>query len=137
MTEEKTKVLEMLAEGKIEVSEAEKLLGVLSETAKETSSKKGSPSKSPKFLKVQVDSKKDDGKRVNIQVPLALMKAGMKLTSLVPEDSRNKIQGAMDQKGIDFDLNEINPKNLDQLLESLQELEVTIEDDESVRIFCE
>lgn len=129
--EEKTKVLKMLSDGKIDVAQADKLLKALSEPKKETSKKE------LKFLNILVDSKKDEGKRVKIKLPLRLLKAGMKLTKLIPENSRKKIQTTMYEKGINFDLNEINSENIDMLLESLQDLEVSVDDDETVRIFCE
>ena len=131
----KAKILAMLAEGKIDVTEAEKLLNAVD--AKERWSKKDFPT-SQQFFNILVDSKKEGGTRVKIKVPFRLIRAGMKFVKLIPEQSRNKIQGAMRDKGIDFDLNDINTLN-DDLLEALQTLEVSVDDSEtseSVRIFC-
>lgn len=137
MMEHKTKILGMLAEGKIDVSEAEKLLNAVA--SKETSQKKEFAGTSQQFFNILVDSKKEEGTRVKIKVPLRLIKAGMKFVNLIPEKSREKIQNAMREKGINFDLNEIDSLNVDDLLDALQALEVAVDDSEtseSIRIFC-
>jgi hypothetical protein len=127
----------MLAEGKIDVSEAEKLLNAID--SKETSSRKECSETAQQFFNVLIDSKKEGGTRVKIKVPLRLLKAGMKFVNLIPEESRKKIQIAMRDKGINFDLNEIDSLNADELLDALQALEIAVNDSEtseSIRIFC-
>lgn len=135
--EPRTQILEMLAEGKIDVSEAEKLLNAVD--FKETPLKREFSGTSQQFFNILVDSKKKEGTRVKIKVPIRLIKAGMKFANLIPEESRKKIQIAMRDKGINFDLNEIDALNVDELLDALQALEVAVDDSETgenVRIFC-
>jgi hypothetical protein len=134
--EHKTKILAMLAEGKIDVSEAEKLLNAVD--SKESPKREFSET-AQRFFNILIDSKKDEGTRVKIKVPLRLIKAGMKFASLIPEESRKKIQIAMRDKGINFDLNELDSLNVDELLDALQTLEVAVNDSETsetIRIFC-
>ena len=134
MIEHKTKILAMLAEGKIDVSEAEKLLDAVD-------SRESAPKReiSQQFFNIFIDSKNEGGTRVKIKVPLRLLKAGMKFANLIPEESRNKIQTAMRNKGIKFNLDEMDSLNIDELLEALQALDIAVEDgetSETIRIFC-
>lgn len=120
-------ILKMLSEGTIGVHEAEKLLNAVT-----------IPSKAlPQFLKIQIDSENGKGPKVNIRIPLSLLRAGISFTSLIPQESRDKIQNALNQKGVEIDLAEITANNLETILESLTDLEILINDEETVRIYCE
>lgn len=102
MSEERKLVLEMLKQGKISVEEAESLLEdspstdlAVAEPAK--------PSKNKKFLKVLI---REDGKnKVNINFPIGLAEAGLKL---IPKDQ-------LKIKGQEINLNQI----LDMIHEGL------------------
>lgn len=134
MTTHKTKILEMLQNGKLSIDEAERLLNAVNQDSKVSAV---TSKKSLKFLNISVNSKEENGKKIKIKIPLRLLKAGMKLTSLIPQDSRAKIQAAMDRKGIKFDLGQLNELNMDELIETLSEFEVAIDDYESVQIYCD
>jgi predicted nucleotide-binding protein (sugar kinase/HSP70/actin superfamily) len=44
----------------------------------------------------------------------------------------------MRAKGMTFDLNEIRPENLEEIIEQLDDLEVNVDEDKAkVKIFCE
>ncbi len=142
MSNDRTKILNMLAEGKISVDEAEKLLGALGEEpvsadAPVKSGKKGSP----KYLRVVVDSIDEaSGKpeKVNIRVPIQLLRAGIKIKSILPGHASDKVHGALHDKGMDFDFNNMNPESIDELINALSELTVDVDsDNDKVRIFCE
>lgn len=143
MGEEQRKILEMLAEGKISIDEAEKLLSALSSqgsSEQESQQESASPEKPGlKYLRVVVEPSPEDkeGDRVNIRVPIKVMKAGIKLASLVPTDVRGKVDDALKEKGINFDISQITEDNLEELIESLRDLTVDVEGKEKVRIFCE
>lgn len=126
--ENRTKILNMVAERQISVSEAEKLLNAL-----------GTRSEVDRSLHIVVDAEGEKRAKVNIKVPLRLVKAGVKFVNLIPEISRGKIEEAFQQKGVGFDLNELSKLDSEELLEALSNLEANIEDGEaqtSVRIFC-
>ena len=97
MNEERKKVLQMLAEGKISADEAERLLEALENRISEAS-----PATSlaetglPKYLFVKVDS--TSGDKVNIRVPMRLIQAGIKLKSLLPLDAQDKINAKLISK---------------------------------------
>jgi hypothetical protein len=135
MNEERKKVLQMLAEGKISADEAERLLEALENRISEAS-----PATSlaetglPKYLFVKVDS--TSGDKVNIRVPMKLIQAGIKLKSLLPLDAQDKINAQLSEKGINLD--DFNTENLKDLLDALTELEVNVDDKkgDKVRIYC-
>jgi len=142
MNEERRKILDMLAEGKISTDEAEKLLAAIS--SEESGEKKSQPKlssekQSLKYLRVVVEPAPDnkDGEKVNIRVPMKLMRAGIKLASLVPVDVQGKVQDALKEKGVKLDLSQITEDNLEELIEALSDLTVDVEGKEKVRIFCE
>lgn len=135
MNEERKKVLEMLANGKISADEAERLLEALENRTSETSpTTPPTGTGLPKYLFVKVDSKSGD--KVNIRVPIKLIQAGIKLKSLLPQDAQDKINAKLSEKGINLD--DFNTDNLKDLLDALTELEVNVDDQkgDKVRIYC-
>jgi len=140
MSEERRKILGMLSEGKISVEEAEKLLSALSEsagTSEQTENREGKIK--PKYLRVVVEPKSQQGKgeKVNIRVPMKLLRAGIKLASVVPVDVQGKVENALKEKGLNIDLSQITKDNLEEIIESLSDLTVDVEGEEKVRIYCE
>ncbi|UCC81240.1 MAG: hypothetical protein JSW64_07760 [Candidatus Zixiibacteriota bacterium] len=140
MSEERRQILKMLSEGKIDVSEAERLLDAVNETPekKELAETPGEKT-TLKYLRVQVEPKGNGkGERVDIRVPLQLIRAGAKIASFLPNEARAKIDGSLKDKGVDFSLSEINRGNIDRLLDALREMSIDVDSGvESVRIFCE
>lgn len=145
MSDEKRQILDMLAEKKITVDDAEKLLealGSIGSSESEADSGSGNSTiqmkKTPKFLKILVTPKNEKGDSVKIKIPLFLIKAGVKLGSILPVEARDKLNKAMGEKGFDFDLNKLDSKSLDELLKALQEFSIDVDDeDETVKIYCE
>ena len=137
MSEERKKVLEMLAEGKISVDEAERLLEALKRKVTETSPQTAltqSSNNLPKYLFVKVDAV--DGDKVNIRVPLKLVKAGIKLQALLPQDAQDKINAKLNEKGLN--LEDFTAENYKDILDALSEFHVNVDDKkgDKVRIYC-
>jgi len=137
MNEERKKVLEMLAEGKISANEAERLLEALESKATETSPQTAlteTLNKLPKYLFVKVDSA--DGDKVNIRVPLKLIKAGIKLKALLPQDAQDKVNAKLNEKGITLD--DFKAENFKDILDALTEFELNVDEKkgDKVRIYC-
>jgi hypothetical protein len=134
MDENKKKILEMLAEGKIGTDEAYRLLSALATegSTSEGTAKAGTAEKmKSKYLRVSILSGSEDkdrhkGDHVNVRVPMTLIRAGMKFTSLLPPEARDKVTGALREKGIDFDMRNLKPEDMDEFLEALSELEVDV-----------
>ena len=131
MTEERKKILEMLAAGKITADEAERLIVALEEAeGRERQSAESNASVGrPRYLRVVVDDAED---RVNIRIPMKLIRAGIKLGALIPQDA---VDLAKKESGID--LSQLNADNLDEIIANLDDLTVDIDGKEKVRIFCE
>jgi len=139
MSEERKKILEMLAAGKITVEESEKLLAAIS--APETATGTAEPgTRQPfKYLRVLVEPGpgSESQERVNIRVPYKLIRAGLKWASFIPKDAQSKINEALQEKGINFDFDRIKPEDIEELVAQLNDLTVEVEGKEKVRIFCE
>jgi len=137
MTEDRKRILDMLADGKITSDEAEKLLNAV-ESKKHEVPKGGdyAIANIPKYLFVKVDSK--EGDKVNIRVPLKIIRAGIKLKSLIPQEAQEKIDEKLGEKGVNFKLEDISEENIHELMEALTEFEVNVEDKkgENVKIYC-
>jgi hypothetical protein len=80
----------------------------------------------------------DEPDRVNIRVPLQLLRAGVRLTSLIPPQALTKVNAQLNQSGVPIDLTELKPQQLEELIDQLDELTVDIgEPDAKVQVFCE
>ncbi|MBD3236319.1 MAG: hypothetical protein GF330_06435 [Candidatus Eisenbacteria bacterium] len=147
MNKERQQILDMLENGKITAEEAGQLLDRIGEGAPppgggdaresgapgpvvERAADREAPA-SPKYLRVLVDS--SDGDRVNIRVPLALVRTGIRLGAMMPEHAREKLE----DRGID--LSQLSGLEGEELLQALRELTVDVDssDGDTVRIFCE
>src|SRR4051794_267742 len=119
MNEERRKILDMLAEGKISAAEADSLLDALSESPRAVSIASGPAN--PKFLRILVDNG-PNAERVNVRVPLQLLRAGVRLAALIPKGLQTPINAALKEKGMEIDLNAIKPEDLEDLVNHLAEL---------------
>jgi|SRR5579871_6463340 len=141
MSENRRQILDMLAQGKINAEEAERLIAALEKEPQGATATAEAPRRAEKlkYMRVVVDSNEGHGPtKVNIRIPMQLLRAGVRLTSLIPPQARDQVNDAMHKKGIDFDIGKLTPANLEELLEQLNDLQVDIDDDRSkVRIFCE
>ena len=143
MKEERQRVLEMLAEGKISVSEAERLLDALGTQSEGPVPETGMPmtNKRLKYLRVEVEptgggNGKED--RVNVRIPLQLIRAGVKLGSVFPKHLKDKVNDALKDKGFEFDVSSLDLETLDELLKPLSESSIYVDkDNRKIRIFCE
>ncbi len=145
MSGDRTRILEMLAEGKITAAEAETLLDALqpgaesaetSDAAARTADWPTGPlaSGTPKFLYVKVTGKD----KVDVRVPLGLLRTGLKLTSLIPQQARDQISESMGEHGMSIDFNNLKAEDIEDIVESLREMEVNVhsKDGDDVRVFC-
>lgn len=130
------KILEMLSEGKITIEEATALLSRLQNTDDKMDESgfekdQDSSGKTPKYLRVLVDSATGD--KVNVRVPLSLIKTGIKLSALIPGDAVAQIGNS------GLDLSQISKLSGDELIEALRELQVDIDsaNGDKVRVFTE
>lgn len=138
MSEDRKKILEMLASGKISVEEAERLLAAISE-GPEAQDKETKTGKGPKYLHVLVEPKAENtsGERVNVRVPINLIRAGLKWISFIPKHSQNKVDDALKEKGLNMDFNNLTPEDLEELIVNLNDLQIDVDGEEVIKVFCE
>ncbi len=131
MTDNRKRVLEMVASGKISVDEATKLLAALGEETANTPGVKVNTVKLiPRYLRVvvnQLDDESGKPEKVNVRVPVALIRAGMKFSSLIPEEASQEVDRALTEKGIKINLKNLKEEDLEELLAALADLEVDID----------
>jgi hypothetical protein len=135
MNTDRRSVLQMLADGKITADEAERLLSALDRNDAPPAVEARAPAghnAAPKFLRVTVDAD------VNVRVPMALLRAGVRLTSLIPPAARDEVNRELAKNGVPFDIGQLKPENLDELVSHLNDLTVDVDSaDAKVRVYCE
>jgi hypothetical protein len=143
MNEQRRQILQMLADGKITADEAERLIDAL-EREQPESPPGAAPRPKPrlKYLRVVVNSEDDSGgdgpSRVNVRVPLQLLRAGVRLTSLIPPQALAKVNAELNKSGVPIDLTQLKPQHIEELIEQLDELTVDVDQpDTKVQVFCE
>ena len=170
MGDDRNRILDLLASGRISVEEATRLLDALDKSAgksdgaqeaaataksgwpkffaagekdEKTSSgadpdadDKSARSGPPKYMYVKVVSQKGDN--VNVKIPLGLLKAGIKLTALIPKPATEQINKAMAEKGMYFDINNLKPQDLEELVEAMREMEIEVDSNngDTVRVYA-
>jgi hypothetical protein len=141
MNEQRRQVLQMLAEGKITADEAERLINALEREQPESPSGAAQrPRPRPKYLRVVMvdNSSVDAPSRINVRVPLQLLRAGVRLTSLIPPQMLTRVNAELDKVGVPIDLTLLKPQDLEELVEQLDEVTVDIDDpDSKIQVFCE
>jgi hypothetical protein len=143
MNNDRRSVLQMLAEGKINADEAERLINAMEGAGSAPRALDG-PSTGhnkppPKYLRVSVDATDEDGPtKVNIRVPMALLRAGVRLTSLIPPGARDQVNAELAKNGVPFDIGQLKPENLEDLIAHLDDFSVDVDaQDAKVRVYCE
>lgn len=146
MSENRRQILDMLASGKITADEAERLLKALErEPATLLAGPAGDARRGEKvkYLRVVVDANDADGPtKVNVRVPMQLLRAGVKLTSIIPPRARDEVNAALRKEGIDVDIGKLTPDSLEEIVEHLRDLQVDVDHEHGkerakVRVFCE
>ena len=152
MSDETRRVLDLLAQGKITVDEADRLITALSadrpaETAPADAATDGRPG--VRWVRINIHKPaKDESHRpkdVNIRVPIAVVKGGMRLGAIIATFAGEKAAQRMKDRGLDLDLSTINGDlsrmngvEFDTFLKSLDDTNIEIDDGKSqVRITCE
>jgi hypothetical protein len=135
MNENRRKILEMLADGKITADEAERLFAAME--SEPMPARNGAP----KFIRVVMTGEDGHGEpaNVNVRVPMQLLRAGVKLVSLIPPKARDQVNAALHREGVPLNLNQIKPENLEELIDHLSEVTVNVDGGKkaTVRVFCE
>lgn len=131
MSEERRKILDMVAEGKLTPEQADRLLGALKESTEKS-----------RFFHVRVYSKNKDKPKVKVDIPVGILKLASKIGAafkgVVPEGFKVNMHGK------EISLDEFTPEMIDKIIEGISEegrftiAEVTDEEkDEYVEVYIE
>jgi len=158
MNENRRQILEMLAGGKITADEAERLLAALDPVTTASAAGASGASSSgggakpvaarlrPKYLRVLVEADESmTGNKglttVNVRVPMQLLRAGVRLAALIPQQAHNQFDQALSSHGVPLTLSQIKPENLEELIDHLEDLTVDVDGKDGnktkVKVFCE
>jgi hypothetical protein len=78
---------------------------------------------------------------VDDRVPMQLLRAGVRLASLIPQQAHNNLDRALSSHGVPLTLSQIKPENLEELIDHLEDLRVDVDGKDGnttkVRVFCE
>jgi len=151
-TDDTRRILDMLSQGKITVDEADRLIKAIcadqpAETATADTATDGQ--KRVRWFRINIRKPAKDSthrpKDVNIRVPVAVVKGGMRLGAIIATFAGEKAAQRMKDRGLDLDLSTINGDlsrmngaEFDTFLKSLDDMNIEIDDGKSqVRITCE
>ena len=130
MNEDRRKILDMLADGRIDADAAERLLDKLAGPQAVVPRSQQPMPASPRYLRVRGRA---DGAQFDARIPLALIRTGIKLEAMLPNDTAEELK----EHGVD--LGQFTGMAADELVEALGELDVSVEGDkgEQIRVYCE
>lgn len=157
MNENRRQILEMLANGRITADEADRLLAALEPevihpprdfTNRAAGHKVDAapPRSHSKYLRVLVEADEamtgmKGPTTVNIRVPMQLLRAGVRLASLIPKQAHDHLDEALNRHGVPLTLSQIKPENLEELIDHLDDLTVDVDGRDGnttkVKVFCE
>jgi hypothetical protein len=158
MNEDRRQILEMLAAGKITADEAERLITALESGPGTTAGEHagsaaganggnaGHAKTRAKYLRVLVEADPEmtglkGPTSVNVRVPMQLLRAGVRLASLIPAQAHEHFDEALNRHGVPLTLSQIKPENLEELIDHLEDLSVDVSGSDrnktKVRVYCE
>jgi len=131
MSEERKKILDMVASGKLTPEEADRLLGALKESKERA-----------RFFRVRVFDKDKSRQKVKVDIPISVLKLASKIGAafkgMVPEGHTVTIHGK------EIALDEFTPEMIDKIIEEIEDggcyklVEVTDEEKgEYVEVYIE
>jgi hypothetical protein len=150
-TDDTRRILDMLSQGKITVDDADRLLKAVSAAPPAETATADAVTDGPqrtRWVRINVHKPANEyrpQKDVNIRVPIAVVKGGMRLGAIIATFAGEKAAQRMKARGIDLDISKINGDlskmngaEFDAFLKSLDDTNIEIDDGKSqVRITCE
>jgi hypothetical protein len=128
------RVLELLSQGKVTVDEAEQLLAAMKASAG------AAAQPSPRWVRITMHTDASNGrpeKNVNVRVPLALARSGLKLGAMV-HVFNPRLQEELRKQGVDVDFTKVDLAELSRALEDLGETTIDMDNGRAqVRVRCE
>lgn len=152
MSDDTRRVLDLLAQGKITVDDAERLLAAMAQHAAEPAgaaspragdAANGDTAK-PRYVRIIVHKAAHEGRRekdVQIRVPIAIVKSGMRLGAMIPgfpDEITARLRRAARERGLDVDFSKLDGAAFDAMLKELSDRNIEVDSGRAqVRISCE
>ncbi len=147
MSDDTRRVLELLSQGKVTVEEADQLLraipaaGAHAEPAKATPPPDAAPRPKARYVRIAIHKLEQEGraeKDVNIRVPLAIVRSGLRLGALIPGNTGTQFAARLRDRGLDIDLSKLDGAALEAVLRDLGDAPIDIDSGKAqIRITCE
>jgi hypothetical protein len=141
-TDDTRRILDLLAQGKITVDEADQLLSAVgAPRAADAAPNPEANATPPRWLRINVHKPANDQRKekdVNIRVPIAVVKGGMRLGAIVAAFAGDQAARKMRERGFDLDLSMLDRPAFDSLLKDMEAVKIDMDSGtEQVRITCE
>jgi hypothetical protein len=146
MSDDTRRVLDLLAQGKVTVDEADQLLRAIASpdpAGQNEPAGAAAPADKPKarWVRIAVHKQAKEGRTdqdVNIRVPIAIVKSGMRIGALIPGLAGDQVAAKMRERGLDVDFSKLDTAAIESILKELAETNIEIDSGRShVRITCE
>jgi hypothetical protein len=148
MSDDTRRILDLLAQGKITVDEAQRLLAAISDTAGSPTSPAAATAASgtegsatPRYVRIAIHkpaTEQRPEKDVKIRVPMSVMRGGMRLGAIIPGLAGERMRARLREQAIDLDLTKLDPAAFETMLKDLGEMNIDIDSGKAqVRITCE
>jgi hypothetical protein len=128
------RVLDLLAQGKITVDDADQLLralGASSPGSEPTAAAEPAGRQDARWVRVTVNKAARDGrppKQVSIRVPMSLVRGGVRLGAIFPQfTSRDSVGQHFREHGFDVDWSKLDLSQLDTVLQNLDETTIDVD----------
>ena len=142
MSDDTRRVLDLLAQGKISVEDADRLLRAIG--AQGRGADAAAPQPDPqkrRWVRIAVHKPGHAGHRekdVTIRVPIAIVKSGMRLGALIPGMAGEQVSARLRERGLDIDFSKLDAAAIDEVLKELGDTNIEIDSGRAqVRITCE
>jgi hypothetical protein len=143
MSDDTRRVLDLLAQGKVTVEEADRLLRAITGDQPPRQEAGAPPADRPKlrWVRIAVHKAAKDGHRdkdVNIRVPIAIVRSGMRLGALIPGMAGEQVSARLRERGLDIDFSKLDAAAIEEVLKELGDTNIEIDSGRAqVRITCE
>jgi hypothetical protein len=143
MSDDTRRVLDLLAQGKVTVEEADRLLRAITLDEPRRPEAGAPPADRAKlrWVRIAVHTPAKEGHRdkdVNIRVPIAIVKSGMRLGALIPGMAGEQVSARLRERGLDIDFSKLDAAAIDEVLKELGDTNIEIDSGKAqVRITCE
>ena len=157
--DDRRRILDMVAQGKITVDEADQLLAALANPASGTAAADSATSSQalPRYMRIVVHRPAREAKvqrdyawtgswagmarpekTVSVRIPFSLVRSGMRLGAIVPGTAGEVLTNVLRERGLNLDMSKMSPEEIAAAFKDLGELSVDVDNGKAqVRISCE